>query len=735
MLTWQELRSLSDAELSKQDLAAMNLACATELPGIDQDAMDTFLARLDRWTERVRTAQGFGEPNGKSLAYCRVQRLVDVLRDAMRAEGSISAGSFLTDDQGADILLLDLLKGTSCSRSAFLVLCVAIGRRLGYPLKLLATRGEKFFYLFARWDEGKEETFNIDVNADGFCSHPDEHYSTGQYELPPRVVKKSRMRTPLKPQEELAFFLGGRGFKWEALGDYRKALDAFAWASAINTWNPTLRQMVTLAIQRWRTHLKTRFPYGFPTLNIGTTSRRYPMSFSFEQEQAIILNETIEMLLGTDEFEKKYWEPLRRGLPMDLTPVKIQVVHTATGSQVKVLSKDTSAAAARDRIVEMLNPGFLKRRHAEAESYRRVNPPKETPQTDSEKPKPVPDGPLTIERLIRMSDEERDQIDIAEMNLVCAKGLPGTHDLDIPACLRKIDEWAGFIRDITKRNEPIFASNRKHYDNSWATFRIVNMVLLLKSNFGVKYNEDRKKNLMGDDFFNRPEDVFLHGILSGNGGTCTSIPVLCVAVGRRLGYPLTLVHTQGHQFFRWVEPGGERLNFEATGDLGLNAYPDEYYRHWPVEVPPLIEEKLCHLQNKKPRQDLSGFLMTRSHCWLGNGNYSKSLKCVGWSSLFDMENSLQFNVIFDLLRKWKESLWPRLGKRLPLICLKNPKRVWYNLPWEMERQIVGNCVLEDLLRDYRFKKLVDRVKQRGKLPDWAPKQITVTYSEQQMFAL
>ena len=30
-------------------------------------------------------------------------------------------------------------------------------------------------------------------------------------------------------------------------------------------------------------------------------------------------------------------------------------------------------------------------------------------------------------------------------------------------------------------------------------------------------------------------------------GTCSSLPVLQVAVGRRLGYPLKLVTTKGHQ--------------------------------------------------------------------------------------------------------------------------------------------------------------------------------------------
>ena len=426
----------------------------------------------------------------------------------MRAAGSRSTGQFLADDQGEDVLIHDLLNGTSCSRSAFLVLCVAIGRRLGYPLKLLATRAEKFFHLFGRWEDGKEEPFNIDVSDEGLCSRPDEYYRTSPHEVDTRSAKYARLLAPLKPQEELAFFLGGRGFQWEALADYRKALDAFAWASAINTWNAMLRQMLTLAIGRWRAQLNPRIPPAFPNLAISSPSRRYPPTLMYEQEQAILINETIEMLLGDPEHEKQYWEPMRRGWPMRLTPITIHVLCTPTGSQVKMVLKDTSAAAASDRIAERLNPGFLEARRAQSAYERTLVAAKETPPRGSQASKPVNDGPLTIERLLRMSEEERAKIDIAEMNLVCAQGLPGTANLDIPANLRTIDEWAELIRDITRRAWPRFESQPEVYQNSWATFRVVTMVLILQRNLGMKYNEERKTNLAGDDFFDRPEDIF-----------------------------------------------------------------------------------------------------------------------------------------------------------------------------------------------------------------------------------
>jgi hypothetical protein len=54
--------------------------------------------------------------------------------------------------------------------------------------------------------------------------------------------------------------------------------------------------------------------------------------------------------------------------------------------------------------------------------------------------------------------------------------------------------------------------------------------------------------------------LFLHGLTQGRGGTCLSMPVAYVAVGRRLGYPLKLVTAKGHLFARWESlDGKERL--------------------------------------------------------------------------------------------------------------------------------------------------------------------------------
>jgi hypothetical protein len=101
------------------------------------------------------------------------------------------------------------------------------------------------------------------------------------------------------------------------------------------------------------------------------------------------------------------------------------------------------------------------------------------------------------------------------------------------------------------------------------------------------------------------------------------MPVLYAAVGRRLGYPLTLVHTKAHVFARWDDPEGrhplgpERFNIEATGP-GFSRYPDEYYETWPLPTTEQERTDFCYLRSLSPREELAAFLANRGACLQDN---------------------------------------------------------------------------------------------------------------------
>ena len=62
--------------------------------------------------------------------------------------------------------------GGTCIRCPSLY--AAVGRRLGYPLKLVESKG----HLFVRWDDPNGERLNIEATGQGLSCPADEHYRT-----------------------------------------------------------------------------------------------------------------------------------------------------------------------------------------------------------------------------------------------------------------------------------------------------------------------------------------------------------------------------------------------------------------------------------------------------------------------------------------------------------------------------------------------------------------------------
>ena len=196
-------------------------------------------------------------------------------------------------------------------------------------------------------------------------------------------------------------------------------------------------------------------------------------------------------------------------------------------------------------------------------------------------------------------------------NLSCASNLPGADGVDEAAAMQTLDSWAKRVESETTRHLYRFRQNPSEFNNSEAYFRMLTLVTVLQEDCGVRYNPER----MQTPDFTDSRDLFLHGLLTGkHQGTCVSMPVLYVAVGRWLGYPLKLVTSKAHVFARWESADGrERLNIEATSQ-GLNCFPDEYYHTWPV---PLTSAEIAsgqYLKSLTPNEELAVFLSVRGHC-------------------------------------------------------------------------------------------------------------------------
>lgn len=234
----------------------------------------------------------------------------------------------------------------------------------------------------------------------------------------------------------------------------------------------------------------------------------------------------------------------------------------------------------------------------------------------------APAQPATLVLLLATPCEYLEKAEVASVNLLCAEGLSGGLDGLLKENLDKLDHWAGRVRNETERHQYRFTRNPTEFEQSAGFFKMLMMAVVLAEDCGVHYVTNRQIDptsaAEGDGFFANPSDVFLHGVLGPNrGGTCSSLPVLHVAIGRRLGYPLKLVTTKGHLFVRW-EGQGERFNVEVSGQ-GLNRFDDNYYRKWPFPVTEVEVAAEGYLKSLTAPEELAVFLSIRGMCLRESG--------------------------------------------------------------------------------------------------------------------
>jgi hypothetical protein len=270
----------------------------------------------------------------------------------------------------------------------------------------------------------------------------------------------------------------------------------------------------------------------------------------------------------------------------------------------------------------------------------------ENPQPSVVTQTPAPSStfkqPKTLAQLLDLSPADLEKVDIARMNLLCAEALPGAENLNVNETLATLDQWAQHIKSEIDRNHHHFTEDPKFFYNSEAFYKMLMMSEVLYEDYNIRYNPKwiaaPGTEQADDHFFADSRDILIHGLTDNQRmGTCSSMPVLYIALGRRLGYPLKLAKAKGHLFMRWDSPT-EKFDMDATGK-GLNKYDDEEYKQWPF---PLSEQDIKdedYLKSLSPTEELSVFLSIRGECQTEAGQLGDALA--------------SFNLAYKYVPTWK----------------------------------------------------------------------------------
>lgn len=219
-------------------------------------------------------------------------------------------------------------------------------------------------------------------------------------------------------------------------------------------------------------------------------------------------------------------------------------------------------------------------------------------------------GVRSIRDLLGASDEELAALDPLVMNLIVAKSIPGLEGLNVNEYVSVVDSWANDIRARLPQEELVFHQAPGKWKRDVRFFRLGQVAGYLDSVVGIRYIDEQKR--AKEVRYTNPSDLFVNGIIDRKLGTCANMPVLHVAVGWRLGWPVSLACVNSHYVCRF-DDGTVAYNIEATdtGRGGFAAGTDQEYRDR-FGIPLRAKKVGSDLTPLTPRQLLGVFIGLRA---------------------------------------------------------------------------------------------------------------------------
>lgn len=215
---------------------------------------------------------------------------------------------------------------------------MAVGRRLGYPLRLVRT----FQHFFARWDEPGGERFNVECTSRGFVSFHDDYYLTWPRTLTPEEASRRRLLRSLDKDEETACFFTQRAVCFGENGNMMDAALSFAAAADFDPRDPENLDGLNRSLALWDRQQRPRLVPNFPPMRIHPRRGRFPrVPFGLQVDIGLLMARDI--LMGDPDAEKRFWGPMRRDptLGPPRVPAMIEVDYNGpAGREIRVTLHD-----------------------------------------------------------------------------------------------------------------------------------------------------------------------------------------------------------------------------------------------------------------------------------------------------------------------------------------------------------------------------------------------------------
>ena len=218
---------------------------------------------------------------------------------------------------------------------------------------------------------------------------------------------------------------------------------------------------------------------------------------------------------------------------------------------------------------------------------------------------------IELRHLLAMTENELAAVDPLAMNLVVAKGIECLADLEIAEYQATVNAWTEDFRTRCLPHwEQFFHEAPDDFRNDLRYFRLGMVCQYLDLEVGISYHPEQRH--LKKILYTNPSDLFLNGVIDTKYGTCGNMSALHVAIGLRMGWPVSLACVNSHYVCRF-DDGEIAYNVESTdtGRGGWSCRTDADFLA-DVHVPERAIPVGSDLRALSPREVLGIFVASRA---------------------------------------------------------------------------------------------------------------------------
>lgn len=226
-------------------------------------------------------------------------------------------------------------------------------------------------------------------------------------------------------------------------------------------------------------------------------------------------------------------------------------------------------------------------------------------------------------RLLALSDGELAGVGPLVANLLVAKSIPSLADLAIDKYHGQVNQLSKELRRRLPGAEAVFHDSPDEWGGDINFFRLGVLYGVIEG-AGIQYKMDQRNATAVA--YTDPSDLFLTGVLDTRRGTCGNMAALFVAVGRSLGWPVSLAAVRSHFVCRY-DDRQVTYNIETTRVglfPGMFDSPPDHSLVRNYAIPPTAIRCGSDLRALTPREELGVYIGFRARHMCDTGRLGEA---------------------------------------------------------------------------------------------------------------